>query len=204
MNDDEPRDQDGGGEEHAVPVGQVTLLLRQMQGGDREAFDRVVPLIYDELRRVARAQLRRVAPGRTLDTTGLVHEAYLKMAGQQGLEVESRRHFLAVSAHAMRQILVDYARARLAAKRGGGEVRVTLEEQTAVTEAEAGRLLDIDRALEGLRAESERMAKIVECRYFAGLTEEETAEALDTSLRTVQREWKRARAWLREALGEAG
>jgi RNA polymerase sigma factor (TIGR02999 family) len=203
MNDDGPRKAQGGGGDLSAPLGQVTLLLRQMQGGDRAAFDQVVPLIYDELRRVARAQLRRVGPGRTLDTTGLVHEAYLKMAGQQGLEVENRRHFLAVSAHAMRQILVDYARARLAAKRGGGEVRVTLEEQTAVTDAEAGRLLDIDRALEGLRAESERMAKIVECRYFAGLTEEETAEALDASLRTVQREWKRARAWLREALGEA-
>jgi RNA polymerase sigma factor (TIGR02999 family) len=185
-----------------MDVGQVTLLLRELRDGDRDAFDRLVPLVYDELRQIARHHLRRSPPGRTLDTTALVHEVYLKMAKQQDLQVEDRRHFLAISAYVMRQVLVDFARARLAAKRGGGAVRVTLNENDAVLDSEAERLCDVDRALGALRAKNERMARVVECRYFAGLSEQETADALGISLRTAQREWMRARAWLREALGD--
>ncbi|MGD8396376.1 MAG: ECF-type sigma factor [Candidatus Eiseniibacteriota bacterium] len=184
--------------------GDVTLLLHDLRDGRRDAFDRLVPLVYDELRRLARTQLRRSPPGLTLDTVGLVHELYLKMAGQQGLDVKDRQHFLAVSVRAMRQVLVDFARARLAVKRGGGAQAVTLEEGSASVDAEAERVCDIDRVVEALRAHNERMARIVECRYFAGLSEQETADALGISLRTAQREWMRARAWLRDALGDGG
>lgn len=184
-------------------MGEVTLLLRAMRDGEAGAFDRLVPLVYDELRRIAHGHLRRHRPGQTLDTTGLVHEAYLKLAEQAGLDVRDRGHFLAVSARAMRQVLVDFARARTATKRGGPDAqRVPLEEAAAAVASQADLLLDIDRALEGLRAHSERLAQVVECRYFAGYSEEETAEALGTSLRTTQREWLRARAWLRRALEE--
>lgn len=187
--------------EGALDAGEVTLLLRAMRAGEAGAFDRLVPLVYDELRRIAHGHLRRQRPGGTLDTTGLVHEAYLKLAEQSGLDLRDRGHFLAVSARAMRQVLVDFARARAAAKRGGPEARrVPLEEDSAAVEAQAERMLDIDRALERLRAHSDRLARVVECRYFAGYSEEETAEALGVGLRTAQREWLRARAWLREEL----
>jgi len=184
-----------------MDVGQVTMLLREWRDGRKDAFDRLVPLVYDELRRLARGQLRGAPRGRTLNTTALVHEAYVKMARQEGLAVEDRGHFLAVSAHAMRQVVVDFARARLAAKRGGGQARVTLEDGSASLDAEAERVFEVDRALEKLRAHSERLAQVVECRYFAGLDEQETAQALGVSLRTAQRDWMRARAWLRETLG---
>lgn len=180
--------------------GEVTLLLRALREGERDAFDRLVPLVYDELRRLARSQRRRASSGQTLDTTGLVHEAYVKLAAQEGLEVRDRGHFLAVAACAMRQVLVDFARARMAAKRGGGGVRETLDEGMASLDAEVETVLDVDRALERLRAHDERLARVVECRYFAGLDEQETAEALGVSLRTAQRDWMKARAWLREAL----
>jgi len=186
-----------------MPMGEVTLLLRAISDGDAGAFDRLVPLVYDELRRIAHGHLRRQRPGGTLDTTGLVHEAYLKLAEQSGLDLRDRGHFLAVSARAMRQVLVDFARARTAAKRGGAEARrVELEEDSAAVVTQAELLLDVDRALAGLRAHSERLAQVVECRYFAGYSEEETAMALGTSLRTAQRDWLRARAWLRRALEE--
>ncbi|UCF66039.1 MAG: sigma-70 family RNA polymerase sigma factor [Acidobacteriota bacterium] len=183
-------------------VGEVTLLLRAWREGRQDAFDRLVPLVYDEMRRLARGQLRRAGPRRTLDTTALVHEAYLKLAQQDELQAVDRSHFLAVSACAMRQVLVDFARARLAAKRGGERVQVTLEDGSAVLKAEAERVLDVDRALEKLRAHDERLARVVECRFFAGLSEEETAAAMEVSLRTAQRDWQRARAWLRDALGD--
>ena len=179
--------------------GEVTLLLREIRAGSREAFDRLVPLVYGELRGMAHAHLRRRVGGRTLDTTGLVHEAWLKMAGPQGIDVHDRGHFLAVSAHAMRQVLVDLARARSAAKRQGGD-RATFDENLAAVDADVESLLDLDRALERLREHDDRLGRVVECRYFAGLSEAETAEALGVSLRTAQRDWLRARAWLREEL----
>jgi RNA polymerase sigma factor (TIGR02999 family) len=182
--------------------GEITRLLHAYAGGDRAAFDELVPLIYEELRRIARNHLRRTRRGATLDTNGLVHEAYLKLAGQKGMRVEDRGHFLAIAARAMRQIIISRARARVAAKRGGGgDIRVTLDEgRVAASEMEAEWLLDLDRALELLRERDERLARTVECRFFAGLSEDETAEALGVSLRTAQRNWMRARAWIRSEL----
>jgi len=181
--------------------GNVTELLIAYRDGDREAFDRLVPLLYQDLRKVARAQLRRGRPGATLGTTVLVHEVYLKMADQQRLDARDRGHFLAISAHAMRQVIADYARRRTAAKRGGASEPVPLDEAPELADREARWLLGVDQALERLAARNERMAQVVECRFFAGYSEEETAEALGTSLRTVQRDWMRARAWLKEELG---
>jgi len=181
--------------------GNVTELLLAYRDGDRQAFDQLVPMLYQDLRKIARAQLRRGRPGATLGTTVLVHEVYLKMADQQRLDARDRGHFLAISAHAMRQVIADYARRRTAAKRGGNSDPVPLDEAPQIADREARWLLDVDRALERLGARNERMARVVECRFFAGYSEEETAEALGTSLRTVQRDWMRARAWLKEELG---
>lgn len=186
--------------------GEVTQLLHAYAGGDRDAFDRLVPMVYDELRRIARNHLRRTNRGATLDTTGLVHEAYMKLAGQKGMRVEDRGHFLAIAACAMRQVIISRARARLADKRGGGDVPVTLDEERVASaeQAQAEWLLDLDRTLALLRERDERLARTVECRFFAGLSEEETAQALGVSLRTAQRNWMRARAWIRAELGVAG
>jgi RNA polymerase sigma factor (TIGR02999 family) len=181
-------------------AGEITLLLKAYREGDREAFDRLVPLVYDELRRMARRQLRRGPRGATLDTTALVHEAYLRLAASPGLRLNDRGHLMAVTARAMRQVVISRARARLARKRGGGEVKVTLEEGLAGSLPAPEWLLDLDRALERLRERDEQLARVFECRYFAGLDEEETAEAIGVSLRTAQRAWMRARAWLRSDL----
>lgn len=185
-----------------MDVGGVTELLLAYRGGDREAFDRLVPLLYDDLRRIAHWQLRRGRSSATMGTTVLVHEIYLKMADQQRLDARDRGHFLAISAHAMRQVMADHARRRTAAKRGGNEEPVPMDEAPQLADTEARSLLEVDQALERLAERNERMARVVECRFFAGYTEEETAEALDTSLRTVQRDWMKARAWLREELGK--
>lgn len=160
-----------------------------------------MPLVYEELRRLARRHLRRLPGGHTLNTTGLVHEAYLKLARSPGLKLNDPGHLMAVTACAMRQVLVGRARARLRVKRGSGEPGVELDENRLPPErADAEALLDLDRALAGLREHDARLASIFECRYFGGLSEEETAEALGLSLRTAQRGWMRARAWLRADL----
>jgi RNA polymerase sigma factor (TIGR02999 family) len=179
---------------------EITELLNAYARGDESAFGRVVPLVYNELRRIARNHLRRAQRGATLDTTGLVHEAYLKLAGQQGAKLENRGHFLAVSACAMRQVIIDHARARAAGKRGGGIQPLPLDEALVAGKQQAEWLLDLNRVLERLRERDERLARTVECRFFAGLSEEETAEALGVSLRTAQRNWKRARAWIHAEL----
>jgi RNA polymerase sigma factor (TIGR02999 family) len=182
-------------------VADVTDLLHAHRAGQPDALGRLVPLLYDDLRRVARSQLRRLRIGETLDTTGLVHEAYLRLVDQSRATWEDRGHFLAVSAVAMRQILIDYARERTRQKRGGDRVHEPLDEgMAAAVAADAERLLDIDRALQRLAETTPRLARVVECRFFGGLTEQETAEALGLSLRTAQREWLKARAWLRQAL----
>jgi RNA polymerase sigma factor (TIGR02999 family) len=184
-----------------VGAGAITQLLRAHEAGDRDALDRVVPLVYDELRRMARRHLRRGPGGYTLDTTGLVHEAYVRMAGSEGLELKDRGHLMAVTACVMRQVLVDRARARLRAKRGGGQVPLELDEaRHGVREAAPERLLDLDRALVRLHGRDPRLARVFECRYFGGFDEAETAEALGIPLRTAQRAWMRARAWLRAEL----
>jgi len=181
-------------------AGEITLLLRAYEGGEREAFDRVVPLVYQELRRLARRHLRRGPRGRTLDTTGLVHEAYLKLAGHEGLRIQDRGHLMAVAACAMRQVLVDRARARLRLKRGSGQDAEPLDDPPQPGDPGPDFLLDLDRALGRLARHDAQLARIFECRYFGGLTEAETAEALGLSLRTVQRGWMRSRAWLRVGL----
>lgn len=180
---------------------QVTDLLKLYSGGDRDAFDRLLPLVYDDLRRIARGHLRRTQRGQTLDTVGLVHEVYMKMVDQERVNVKDRCHFLAVSACAMRQVIISHARARAAAKRGAGVPPQSLEDREIAVEEQAEWLLALDEALERLRDRSERLARVVECRFFGGLSDRETAEALDISLRTAQREWMRARAWLKEDLG---
>jgi RNA polymerase sigma factor (TIGR02999 family) len=182
----------------------ITELLIAHGAGDAAALDRLVPLVYGDLRRVAGAQLRRHRPGDTLNTTGLVHEAYVRLVDQSRASWRDRGHFFAVSALAMRQIVVDYARRRGRQKRGGDQMIVSFDEEAMHPAArEAGRLLDIDAALEKLAKHDRRLARVVECRFFAGFTEEETAEALGVSVRTAQREWYKARAWLRAELAES-
>jgi RNA polymerase sigma factor (TIGR02999 family) len=180
--------------------GDVTQLLQAYREGDREAFDRLVPLVYDDLRRIARRHLGRGRRSETLNTTGLVHEAYLKLVDQTRAHYEDRGHFLAVSAVAMRQVIISHARRHLAAKRGGGNRPVTLEEERIAVDRQAEQLVAVDDALNRLAQHNERLARAVECRFFAGLSEEETAQALGVSLRTAQRDWMRARAWLKEEL----
>ena len=186
------------------PPGDVTLLLQQANEGDRTAFDRLFPLVYDELHRMAHRQMQGEAGARTLGTTALVHEAYLKLAGGKDLPAASRAHFFGASARAMRQILVDYARRRTAAKRWGEVERVRLEEQEVAVDACAEGLLDLDAALTRLAALSERLSRVIECRFFGGLSVEETAEVLQSSPRTVKREWRKARAWLYQELHGTG
>ncbi|MCB1182840.1 RNA polymerase subunit sigma-70 [bacterium] len=182
---------------------QVTMHLQSFRDGDQSALDRIVPLLYKDLKRMAAGQLRRGAPAMTLGATGLVHELYLKLLGQEGLDSRDRDHFLAISARAMRQVLADGARRRTAAKRGGGQAMVTFEEDMALADEDAAWLTDLDDALTRLAQVNERLARVVECRFFGGLSEAETAAALDSSLRTVQRDWMRARAWLQAELGSA-
>ena len=178
----------------------VTALLHAHGEGRPGAFEQLVPLIYDDLRRVARVQLRRRAADHTLDTTALVHEAYLRLVDQDRAPWQDRGHFLAVSALAMRQILVDHARGRARTKRGGGLQRTDLDDNAVAVVSDAEQLLTIDMALQKLAQMDPRLVKVVECRYFAGFSEAETAEALGVSLRTAQREWLKARAWLRAEL----
>jgi RNA polymerase sigma factor (TIGR02999 family) len=178
----------------------ITEALSRLRAGEAGALDRLVPLIYDDLRRLARRQLAGRGPRRTLDTTGLVHEAYLKFAGLRGAQWRDRGHFFAVAARAMRHVLIDYARGRRRHKRGGGQPHVTLDETRIAVEEEAEHILALDEALTRLAGQEERLARVVECRFFAGLSEAETASALDVSERTVQRDWERARAWLKREL----
>jgi RNA polymerase sigma factor (TIGR02999 family) len=182
----------------------VTLML--LEAGregvpSRQVIDRLVPLVYDELRRMAHAQLAREGRRLTLDTTGLVHEAYCKLVDGDRAPVSSRGHFFGAAARAMRQVLVDAARRRRRAKRGGGEVALELDEQTLGVDAYAGEVLVLHDALDRLAAAHPRPARVVECRCFGGLSVAETCEALDVARRTVDRDWTFARAWLRRALG---
>lgn len=177
-------------------------MLVELRVGDREALNRLVPLVYEDLRRIAHRELRRERSGHTLGTTALVHDAYLRLADQNRAAWVDRRHFYAVAATVMRRVLVDYARRHRAAKRGGGWTPVSLDESALVTEERAGLLVALDEALERLAKLDPRLCRVVECRYFAGLGEEETAEVLGVSSRTVRRDWVKARGWLLEELRE--
>ena len=175
----------------------VAELLTAYRSGDATAFEKLVPLVYEDLRVIARRQVRS-ARGLTLDTTALVHEAYLKMVRQTSMDVVDRNHFLAVCARAMRQYIVSHARNRGAQKRSaaaGGEL--TLDPAELGVDFESDQLVLLDQALEHLANIDERLVRIFECRYFAGLSDEETSQALAVSLRTVQRGWQQARGWLR-------
>jgi RNA polymerase sigma factor (TIGR02999 family) len=185
-------------------VADITELLVAHGRGRSDALEHLVPLVYADLRRMARAQMRRQRPGATLDTGGLVHEAYVRLVDERRAEWRDRRHFYAVAAMAMRQIVIDHARRRSRAKRGGGEQATGLDDAADPVARDAAELLDLDRALASLETLDPRAARIVECRYFGGLNEQETADALGVSLRTVQREWLKARAWLRRALRPGG
>lgn len=173
----------------------ITDLLQKWSTGDREAEEEVLPLVYGELRRIAAKQLRR-SRGHTLQATAIVHEVYLRLSGHPGIRLSSRSHFFALAAQLVRQILVDHARRRSRLKRGGPGERLTLTETSGLVEPKPPDLLAVDEALERLAKLAPRMATIVELRYFAGLTLDETAAQLGISAETVGREWRRARAWL--------
>jgi len=178
----------------------ITDLLLQASGGDGVAVERLFPLVYEELRRVAHRALRRENPGHTLGTTGLVHEAYLRLVDQTRVEWQNRSHFYAIAAQAMRRILVDYARQHRRAKRGGERRRVTLDESVLSLDERSENLIALDEALTRLAALNPRLSRVVECRFFAGLTEEEIAEATGVTVRTVKRDWAKARGWLYQEL----
>lgn len=182
-----------------MPSSQVTQLLAADRAGDRQALERAFVLVYDDLRRVASAQLRR-GSSPTLNTTSLVHEAYVRLVDRNQATPTDRAHFLALAARAMRHIIIDYARERSAKKRGGAVHHVRLDDAEIAIEDQAQQLLALDEAMQALNRLDERLVRVVECRFFTGLTEEETAEALQTSLSTVQRDWKRAKAWLQEEM----
>lgn len=182
--------------------GTITRLLRAHAEGERDAFDELMPLVYSRLRAIAHGQLSRSRRTLTLDTTALIHEAYVHLVDERGVAWQDRSHFYAICARAMRRIVVDAARRRGAAKRGRGLAHLPLEPGLAGIDAQADLVLAVDQALTRLASFNPRLERVVECRYFAGMTDEETAQALGTSLRTTQREWRRARAWLQKALGE--
>ena len=183
----------------------TTELLLELRGGDGAAFDRLFAQLYDELGAMARQRLGRVRPGQTLDTSALVHEAYLRLVDQTRVELQDRDHFLALAARTMRFIVVDHARARSAAKRGGGAAPLTLERISALGAVqEAEDVMAVDEALAALERMDERLGQVVELRFFGGLTYEEIARITERSVPTVKRDWTRARAWLYRFMTEEG
>lgn len=188
----------------ASPPGDVTRLLVALRGGAPEALDELFPLVYAELRRAADHLLAREFYGHTLQPTALVHEAYLKLVRSDAPDATSRTHFLGIAARAMRQILVDHARRRNAAKRGKGEAFVTLGDHADEAAPDADTMIALDAALTELATMDERLAKVVELRFFGGLTEEQVAAALGVTSRTVQRDWAKARAWLHARIAADG
>ena len=179
---------------------EVTALLEALTEGETDALDALMPLVYAELRAVAHHRLGQERSNHTLNTTALVHETYLKLVKLDRIEWKGRAHFFALAGQAMRNILVTYAYRRKRIKRGGGVPHVTFDEAQVLTEARADRVLALDEALKELAAHNERHSRIVECRFFAGLTIEETAEVLGLSTATVKRDWRLLRAWLQRAL----
>jgi RNA polymerase sigma-70 factor (ECF subfamily) len=188
-----------------TPEGDVTRVLAALRGGDQSAYDELFPLVYGELRRAADILLNREFEQHTLQPTALVHEVYLKLVRGGTPDATSTSHFLGIAARAMRQILVDHARRRKAAKRGKGEVFVTLGDHAdaAVAAPDADTMIALDEALAELTRFDERLARVVELRFFGGLTEEQVATALGVTSRTVQRDWAKARAWLHARISEA-
>ena len=182
---------------------EVTGLLLSWRQGDAAALDRLVPLVYDELRRVARGHLRREAPGHSLQATALVHEVYLRLVDVDRMTVESRTHFFAVAARLMRQILVDHARRKRAGKRGGGVTMMSLDEVSPAAPTSSVDVLALDQALNTLSSFDVQQYRVVELRFFGGLNIDEAAAALGISTATVEREWAMAKAWLYQRLSSA-
>lgn len=180
--------------------GDVTRLLEEWTRGDRDALNRLMPLVYGELRRMSSYYLRGERENHTLQSAALVHEAYLRLVGRQNVHWKNRAHFLGVAAQVIRSILVDHARARSAAKRGSGAVTLTVGELSAVTTQPEVDVIELDTALNTLARLDPQQSRIVELRFFAGLTNEETAEVLGVSASTVKRDWTHARAWIYRAL----
>jgi len=177
----------------------ITTLLQTHFEGEREAFDRLMPLVYDRLCVIARRQIGRMR-SETMDTSALVRETYMQLVDESGIAWRDRGHFYAICARTMRRILVDAMRRRMAAKRGGGVASSTIDVESIGGDSQMELVLAVDQALDQLSQFNEHLARLVECRFFAGMSEEETALALNTSLRSVQRDWVRARAWLQKAL----
>ena len=182
---------------------QITMLLKDWSGGDSTALDRLIPLVYDELHRLAHQHMRRERAGHLLQTSALLNEAYLRLVNQPDLSIENRTHFFGVAARLMRQILVDEARKRDSAKRGGGGIQVSLTEATNVPQEQAANVLALDDALKTLETIDGRQSEIVELRFFGGLSIEETSEVLKVSAGTVMRDWTFARAWLRNEMNRS-
>jgi RNA polymerase sigma factor (TIGR02999 family) len=178
----------------------VTLLLRDLAGGDQGALDRLVPLVYEELRRIADGQLRRERPGHTLQPTALVHEVYVRMMGQEQPGYQDHAHFLAIAAHAMRRILIDHARQHNAAKRGGGRENFAIDEERDGSGERPSILIVLDDALAALAEKDPLLARLVEMRYFGGLTAEESSAALHLEISVVRRQLRLAEAWLQREM----
>ncbi|MGH9761393.1 MAG: sigma-70 family RNA polymerase sigma factor [Blastocatellia bacterium] len=184
----------------AASSNEVSQLLVDWSNGDKAALDKLFPIVYQELRKLAKHYMRGERAGHTLQTTALVNEAYMRLIDYNRMQWQNRAHFFAVSAQLMRRILIDHARSHLYQKRGGGAIKVSLDEAAGLTEQRASELVAIDLALEELAAMDARKARIVELRFFGGLSVEETAEVLGISTPTVQREWRKARAWLHKTI----
>jgi RNA polymerase sigma factor (TIGR02999 family) len=187
-----------------TPPEDITQILQEVSGGNREAPARLMPLVYDELRRLADHYLRRERPDHTLQPTALVHEAYLKLVDQTRVDWQNRAHFFGVAAQLMRRILVDHARRHQAEKRGGFQQKLTLDEAVDYSQTRDVDLVKLDDALTALAKFDARQSRIVELRFFGGLTIEETAEALGISPATVKVDWSMAKAWLRREIGGGG
>ena len=183
------------------PQQEVTQLLHKWSQGDAAALDKLIPIVYDELRRQAANYMRRERAGRSLQTTALVHEAYLRLVDQKAVEWQNRNHFFAIAAHLMRRVLVDHARQHQAVKRGGAELKLQpLDDAETAVDGEDIDLVALDEALERLALLDKQQSRVVELRFFSGMSVEETAEVLNVSPRTVKREWRSAKAWLRGEL----
>ena len=178
----------------------ITELLVGYQRGDKEALDQLMPIVYDELRRQAARYLRREQAGHTLQTTALIHEAYVRLVDQRNVQWQNRAHFFGIAAQLMRRILVDHARTKKRVKRGGSKVQVSLADATVAVKGPDLDIVALDEALERLANVDEQQSRVVELRYFSGLTVEETAEVMGISTATVKREWSVARAWLHREL----
>jgi RNA polymerase sigma factor (TIGR02999 family) len=186
---------------HAAPH-QITQLLEAWSDGDKSAYDKLIPLVYDELHRLAHRYMSGERAGHTLQTTALVGEAYLRLVGQRGVRWQNRRHFLAIAAQLMRRILVDHARTNARAKRGGGAQMFELDETAITSPARSADLVALDEALTKLAEIDSRKAQVIELRFFGGLNVEETAQTLGVSPNTVIRDWSMARAWLHQAVAK--